>query len=92
MAKFESLAIVHQKLEAKFGKNAPKKDCIIATFKSFCETGTVRNREGSGRLSKPTEEKLDEAHDVTKNQQQTNFSGCCHALLYFSNNSTSNYD
>ena len=32
MAKFESSTTVQQKLEAEFGQNALKEDCIIATF------------------------------------------------------------
>ena len=71
MAKFESPAIVQQKLEAEFCKDAPKEDCVIATFQRSCETGTLENRERSGRPSKITEEKFDKVYDVIENQQQT---------------------
>ena len=36
----------------------------------FCETGTIENRERSGRPSKIAEEKIDEVLHVTENQQQ----------------------
>ncbi len=71
MAKFESPIVVQRKLQAEFGKNAPKKDCIISTFQRFCETGTVENRERSGRPSIITEEKIDEVYDVIENQPQS---------------------
>ena len=58
IVKFEWPTIVQRKREAEFGKNAPKKDCIIETFQRFCETGTVENGERSGRPSKLTEEKF----------------------------------
>ena len=87
MVKFESPTIGQRKLEDEFGKNAPKKDWIIAIFQRFCEIGTVENRE----RSKITE-KIDKVHHVTENQQQTSVRDCCNGLLYFSNNSTSTYD
>ena len=49
MNKFELPTIVQRKLEAEFDKNTPKKNCIIATFQRFYETGTVENRERSGK-------------------------------------------
>ena len=49
MAKFESPTTVQRKVEAEFGKNAPKKYCIIAMFQRFCETSMVGNRERLGR-------------------------------------------
>ena len=60
-------------MEAEFVRNTfkKKKNCIIATFQCFCETGTVENRKHSGRPSKITEEKIGEAHHVTESQQQT---------------------
>ena len=69
MTKFQSPASVQRKLEAEFGKNT---NCIVATFQIFCETGTLENRQHSGRSLKITEEKIDEAHDINENQQQTN--------------------
>ena len=71
MAKFESPTIVQPKLEAEFDKKAPKMDCIIATFQHFCEAGTLENREHSGEPSKIIEEKIDEVHHVTEDQQRT---------------------
>ncbi|CAF2697237.1 unnamed protein product [Rotaria sp. Silwood2] len=71
MAKFESRTVVQRILQAEFGKNAQKKDCIIATFQRFCEIVTVEDRERSGRPSKITEEKIEEVHDVIENQQQS---------------------
>ena len=70
MAKSESPTIVQGKLEAEFGKNAPKKDCIIAIFQRFYETGTIENREHSERPSKITEEKIDKVPHVSENHQQ----------------------
>ena len=71
MGKFESPPLVQRKLEAGLGKNASKQNSSTATFQCFCETGPVENRECSGRSSKITEKKIDEVHDVTKNQRQT---------------------
>jgi hypothetical protein len=71
MAKFESPTIVERKLKAEFGKNAPKKDCIIATFQRFCETGSVEDRERPGRPSTVTEDKVEEVIDVIDNQPQS---------------------
>ena len=69
MVTFESSTIVQLKLETEFGKNAPKKDCITATLQCFCEIGTIENREHSGTPSRITEERTNEANDVTENQQ-----------------------
>ena len=48
-----------------------KKDCIRAMFQRFCETSTVENLERSRRPSKITEERFNEVHHITENQQQT---------------------
>ena len=79
-------------MKAEFDKNASKKDCIIATFPRFCETGTVEDWDHSGRSSKITEEKIDEVHHVTENQQTNKGPDCWNCLLYFSNNSTQTYN
>ncbi len=71
MAKFELPTVVQRKLKAEFGKNAQKKDCIIATFQRFCETVTVEDRERAERSSKITEEKIEKVHDVIENQPQS---------------------
>ena len=55
MAKFESATVVQRKLSAKFGKNTPGLTCIKDTFERFCETGTIEDRERSGRPSEITE-------------------------------------
>ena len=71
MMAFQSSTIVQRKLESEFDENAPEKDCIIATLQRFFETSTVENWERS-RPSKIAEEKIDEVHDTTENQQQIN--------------------
>ena len=81
--------VVQRKLEAELGKNAPEKDYIIAAFQRFCETDTIENQECSKRPSKIT---VNEVHNINENQQQTSVQIVCNGLLYFSNNTTSNYD
>ena len=49
MDKVESPTIVQRKLEAEFRKNPLQKNCTIATFQYFGETGTVENRWCSGK-------------------------------------------
>mgnify|MGYP001047299604 CR=1 FL=1 len=71
MAKFDSATVVKRKLSAEFGKNTPGLTCIKDTFERFCETGTVEDRERSGRPSEITEEKIEEVTDVLENQSQT---------------------
>lgn len=71
MAKFESPVIVKRKLQAEFGKNAPGETCITVTYERFCETGSVEDRERSGRPSKITEEKVNEVHDALENEPQS---------------------
>jgi hypothetical protein len=71
MAEFQSPTIVERKLKAEFGKNAPKKDCIIATFQRFCEIGSVEDRERSGRPSTVTEDMVEEVRDVIDKQPQS---------------------
>jgi transposase len=68
MAKYESPAIVRRKLQVEFGRSIPSEGCITATFQRFCETGTVEDKERSGRPSKIAEEKIEEVHDVIENQ------------------------
>ena len=71
MVKFDSATVVQRKLWAEFGKNTPGLTCIKDTFQRFCETGTVEDRERSGRPSKITEEKIDEVSDVLENEPQS---------------------
>ena len=71
MAKFESPVVVRRKLQVEFGKNTPTEVCIKATFDRFCATGTVEDRDHSGRPSKITEQMIEEVHDVVQNQPQS---------------------
>ena len=71
MAKYESPAVVRRKLQVEFGKNTPSEGCITVTFQRFCETGTVEDKERSGRPSKITEEKIEEVQGFLENQPQS---------------------
>ncbi|CAF1525998.1 unnamed protein product [Rotaria magnacalcarata] len=71
MVKFESSTVVRRKLQVEFGNKTPSVVSIQPTFERFCETGTVEDRERSGRPSKITEEKIDEVSDVLKNEPQS---------------------
>ncbi|CAF4838974.1 unnamed protein product, partial [Rotaria sp. Silwood2] len=71
MAKYESPAIVRRKLQVEFGRSIPSEGCIAVTFQPFCETGTVEDKERSGRPSTITEEKVEEVNDVIENQSQS---------------------
>ncbi|CAF4486600.1 unnamed protein product [Rotaria sp. Silwood2] len=71
MVKFDSAVVVKRKLWAEFGKNTSGETCIRDTFQRFCETGTVEDRERSGRPSKITEEKIDEVSAVFESQPQS---------------------
>ena len=68
MAKFESPVVVKRKLHVEFGNETSSKFSIRATFERFCETGTVQDRERSGRPPKITEETIDEVHVVRENE------------------------
>ena len=48
-----------------------QKNCIIATLQRFCETGSVEDRELSGRPSTVIEDKVEEVRDVIDNQPQS---------------------
>lgn len=71
MAKFESATLVRRKLQAEFGQKIPGEDCITKTFQRFCETGTVEDRQRSGRPSNITEEKIDDVRDVCATEPHT---------------------
>ena len=58
-------------LWTEFGKNTPGETTIIETFQRLCETGTIEDRERSGRPSEITEEKIDEVAEVIENEPQT---------------------
>jgi transposase len=71
VAKFESPAVVRRKLQIQFGKDISSEGTIAGTFKRFCETGTVGDKERSERQSKITEENIEEVNDVIENQAQS---------------------
>ncbi len=71
MAKFESPAVVRRKLQVDFGEDTPTEACIKRTFERFRETGTVEDRERSGRPPKITEEKINEVRDFIQNEPQS---------------------
>ncbi|CAF3386881.1 unnamed protein product [Rotaria socialis] len=71
MVKFDSATVVQQKLRAEFGINTPGLTCIKDTFERFCETGTVEDRERSGRPSSISEETIDKVSDALKDKPQS---------------------
>ena len=71
MAKYESAAVVRRKLQIEFGRSTPSEGYITVTFQRFCDTGTVEDKERSGRPSKITEEKIEEVCDVIENDPQS---------------------
>ena len=72
MSKFESLTTVKRKLQAKFGKQTPSLKCIKDGFERFTETGTVEDRERSGRSSVITEETAEKVHYVCETERRQN--------------------
>ena len=64
MDKLESLTTVKRRLQAEFGKQTPSLNCIKDVFERFTETGTVDDRERSGRPSVITEETVEKVHYV----------------------------
>lgn len=71
LAKFESSIVLKRKLQLEFGKQTPIVYCIRDTFERFCETGTVKDRQRSGRPSMITEEKIDEVYEFIQNESQS---------------------
>ncbi|CAF2049257.1 unnamed protein product, partial [Rotaria magnacalcarata] len=71
MAKFDSATVVQRKLRVEFGINTPGLTCIKDTFERFCETGTVEDRERSGRPSSISEETIDKVSDALKDKPQS---------------------
>ena len=51
MVKVESPVVIRRTLQAEFGQDTPSKDTIRRTFQHFCETGTVEDRQHSGKSS-----------------------------------------
>ena len=72
MGKFQSLTTVKRKLQAEFGKQIPSLNCIKEVFECFTETGTMEDRERSGRLSVITEETVEKVHDVCEAERRQN--------------------
>ena len=70
MGKFESLTTVKLKLQAEFGKQAPSLNCIKDGFERFTETGTVEDRERSGRPQVITEETVEKVHYVCEAERR----------------------
>ena len=70
-AKFESPAVVRRKLQVACSTSTPSQGTITSTFQRFWETGTVEDKERSGRTSEITEEKIEEVSDVVENQPQS---------------------
>ena len=68
--KFQSLTTMKRKLQAEFGKQTPSLNCIKDVFERFTETGTVEDRERSGRPSIITEETVEKVHDVCEAEQR----------------------
>ena len=70
MGKFESPTTVKRKVQAEFGKQTPSLNCIKDVFEHFTETGTVEDRERSGRPSVITEETVEKVHDVCETERR----------------------
>ncbi|CAF0812160.1 unnamed protein product [Adineta ricciae] len=64
MAKLESLSPVRRYFQRENVSNIPSEKSIKAVYDKFIETGTVFDRQRSGRPSLMTEEKLDEIEEV----------------------------
>ena len=70
MDKFQSLTTVKRKLQAEFGKQTPSLNCIKDVFKRFTETGTVEDRERSGRPSVITEETVEKVDYICEAERR----------------------
>jgi DDE superfamily endonuclease/Helix-turn-helix domain (DUF4817) len=70
MAKFNSICVVKRKLNAEYGKNSPSESAIRKTFHRFCETGSVENRERSGRPRVITENEVQKMSEVIESDPQ----------------------
>jgi hypothetical protein len=64
MAKLESPSSVRRHLQRENVSDVPSEKSIKAVYDKFIETGSVLDRERSGRPSLLTEEKLDEIEEV----------------------------
>ena len=80
LAKFESPILVKRQLQVEFSEQTPGVDCIRKTFQRFCETGTVEDRQRSGRPHVIDEEKIDEVcnliHDEPQSSVRTGATAC----------------
>ena len=70
MGKFQSSTTVKRKLQAEFDKQTPSLNCIKDVFERFTETGTVEDRERSGRSSVITEETVEKVHYVCEAERR----------------------
>lgn len=68
MSKLESPSSVRRHFQRENVSNIPSEKSIRAVFDKFIETGSVLDRERSGRLTFLTEEKLDEIEEVLSNK------------------------
>ena len=59
---------VKRQLQVEFGEQTPDVDCIRKTFQRFCETGTVEDRQRSGRPHVIDEEKIDEVCNLIRDE------------------------
>ena len=64
------MTTVKCKLQAEFGKQTPNLNYIKHVFKRFAETGTVEDRERSGRPSVITEETVEKVHYVCEAERR----------------------
>ncbi|CAF3832996.1 unnamed protein product [Rotaria magnacalcarata] len=71
MAEFESPAVAKRELQVEFGEQTSGVNYIRDTFERFCETGTVEDRQSSGRTRTITEEKIDKVHDFIQDEPQS---------------------
>ena len=71
MAKLESPSSVRRHFQRENMSNIPSEKSIKAIYDKFIETGSVLDRERSGRPSLMTEENLDEIEEVLSTNSRT---------------------
>jgi len=67
MAKLESATLVQRHLQNENLSDIPSRQTILDIFDKFKETGSVKDRERTGRPSKVTDELKDEINEVIQN-------------------------
>ncbi|CAF2265044.1 unnamed protein product [Rotaria magnacalcarata] len=82
MAKFDSATVVQRKLRVEFGINTRGLARIKDAFERFCETGTVEDRERSGRPSSISEETIDKVSDALKDKPQSSVRSVATTVLF----------